>query len=522
MKAKFHGFAGAHRLVVPLLLLLGAAACSGIPPRAEPTGADLLRPFPRAAAVVASGTQRFRVELFGEAGDAASRPRLETWRLFLGLLSDSKTSGLDRAAQDDLLTAILELLARQTETNPPKYVSHGSDHSLRAARFSSEVLDAFPLVAESLASRYALSPEQGRFAVMLVALLHDTGYADLAEHRVKKWLHGPASGLIARRLFGRDAIAGHLLATPALRDDLIRAVALHGNDDSACQWIANPEFDSRCRFRIAPGDDPANPTSKTTPLLHAEPFAYVRDYVEADATRDPLLFTIRLADNLDASYDRLTPDQRSADFVRVLFRLFEDAQVRGPATDLAEARGRALETAPAIAASHRALVDASNGESALHFYSNWILDGVELIRAGRSAAVAVHVRRGVEPDLDFEQHVGLGLYQVNRLAVAAAALRLGPGRPLLDELTVTLDRPVAGLDSTAPISLRAFTRRTTWTADGPARTPICSPFCAQTPLLTQSLEPCLPTPANQPPCDLPAFAKKTPFSDLDFGIARRN
>jgi hypothetical protein len=519
--------------LVLLSALLVAPACHrAAPPSsivgAQPDGArGPLARFPGAQAFVSGATPAFRRELLGEPPMSPGGVQTRALGELCSLLADPSVSGLPPAEADAFLTAALGLLAAQTSVNPEKYVSHGADHSVRVMDWASRLHDALPEVRAGLAARYHGTRDQGRLALLLAALLHDVGYADLGEHKVKKWLHAPAGAKMLRALLDNRGW-GAQLGAPSVAADIVRAVAEHNLDDGRCQ----PAVGSRCQATLEASADAADPRSATTPLLRCDtpcddavvrctaPCTYSRAFVTADAGADPLSFVVRLADNLDATFDRLTPPQQQVATQRYLLRLHADAALRAAAVahdDAAAERARRRiqrETPglPAGAAEADMLVSA-NAETFLHFYSNWIVSGMSFSHPGERLLLSVEMRGDVPADLAFRAHPGVGLYQINRLATASAALTLG-GRPLLAQLDVRILAEAPGISPASAYPLRAFTRQLAHSPAGPGA-PLCGDSCVMGAALTLSAEPCLDEASSPTPCPA-ALEGMSPFSDFSF------
>lgn len=533
-----------------------ALGCAGAPSQAAsqapPSGAAPTRPaapagvaapdaalsqifegFPGALAFARAAPEPFRIELLGEDPGDPGSPRVRAVRELLELLADPGASGLEREAADALLADVLALLARQTRANPLKYVSHGADHSVRVMDWARRIHAGVPAVQRGMAARYRLPERRARLALMLAALLHDVGYADLAEHRVRKWLHAPAGGKMVRALLEVEG-RGERVGGAELQRDLVRAVAEHNFDDERCLWREGRGF-RRCEASIDPGARPEDPRSATTPLLRCEgpcqdadvhcapPCRYTRAYSRADAEQQPLAFVVRLADNLDATFDRLTRAQRAEATLRYLLRLYVDAELRaamarGDEAGMERARARVEQAAPGLEPRGKAadMIRSATAETFLHFYSNWIVQGMELAQRGADVVIEVKLREGVPADLAFARHPGVALYQVNRLASASAALTL-EGRPLLDAVEVRLSQAAPGAPGPPEgrgHPLRGFTRGDSFSAAGRAGR-LCGPSCDLARHLTSSGEPCLDAAGAETGCPGP-FEEVAPFTDLTY------
>jgi len=261
-------------------------------------------------------------------------------------------------------------------------------------------------------------------------------------------------------------------------------------------------------------------------LTNSGPFIY-RTYTPADSIQKPFLFTLRICDNLDAQYTRLTIVQRDPNLLKYLRRLYVDKSLRfatiNPSsqynTVLTQAQNRAVNY---VGADLQATINASpelatvisgtNSESFLHFYSNWILQTASI----QGTVLSITLRDvGLPNELKFPGHVGVALYQINRLATSMFSLFVN-GSSLLDQLYVNISAPLPSGQTLFP--LKAFTKRPTY-VDGTANSGlICGQYCIpETPSLSLSSEQCMDDQNNIVAfCDNADFGNTGAFVDLTY------
>ncbi len=143
------------------------------------------------------------------------------------------------------------------------YTPHGWGHSLEVMEASLRIFESSPALQRRLTQQFG-SAEVARVMVQFIGLFHDAGYGCLQPHE-HKGVHAERSGII----FARD-FATHMERVFGIRpndprfQEIFLAIERHGAD----------------KYHEA-------------------------DYMEASDTDNPLLFTVRLADNLDLTTDRL-------------------------------------------------------------------------------------------------------------------------------------------------------------------------------------------------------------------------
>lgn len=161
----------------------------------------------------------------------------------------------------------------------------------------------------------------------------------------------------------------------------------------------------------------------------------------------------------------------------------------------------------------------SNSESFLHFYSNWIVNAVSF------DSVTNQINLGLfetQDSLDFELHPGVGLYQINRLAISLLSCYLEEGLSFLDLVKINITN-YSIPNVTQPVNdLVSFSKRPLYGSDGEinvngTKARVCGAKCEITPYLTNSPEPCLaPMNTVNSSCDYVTFGNVPPFVDLNF------
>jgi len=483
--------------------------------------------FPSTKAFVCNQSEGFLFELLGDDRKIYVKDFVER---FWNLTFD----GVSASDKDEFLLAIMKLLVNQTITNPPQYVSHGTDHSVRVMEWAVQ-LDVVGDLAKGMEDQYDTDAEQSKFILGLLGILHDIGYADIDQHKVPKWLHSISSGMMVDDLLQQsDGLGEKILKssgkkTDSLVNDFIVAIGTHNFDDGFCKWnVSNPLYKKECSFTCH--GDPNDPTSATTPILNrTEP--YYRGYTLGYADSTPLTFAVRIADNLDAIRTRLTPVQNDPKLMRFFLRIYQNQDLREAAASDADDLSEQKEKARKIAAEatgltnatkeQRSVMDRSDEQSWLHFYSNWLIDSSIIDPVTWTIRVEFFNLTG---DLSFEYHPGPGLYQMNRFASSALSCYVNKDTSFLELVRLNFNLPIQGLDGGSYIPLKAFTKKPIYQSNGQSKwsdgqeEQICDPYCERlTKSLTLSPEPCLTT-DGKPTTDCPfeGFSKVPPFTDLTY------
>lgn len=253
-------------------------------PSGTPEGANLLRMFgiDRAQHPDFPWTNadlRARVELYVRV--AATRRRFAEEIV--------EAVGAERSAQVEAfmqnLWRVLEVQDVQDTILP--YTPHGWGHSLEVMEISERIFDASPVLRAELTAQFG-SEAVARVMVQFIGIFHDAGYGCLCPHE-KKGIHAERSGELFLEQFTEhmNAVFGIDADSPRFQE-IFLAIQRHGADKR-----------------------------------------HDAEYMEASDKDNPLLFIIRLADNLDLTTDRLREIQTHPavlDALREMFALNESPE----------------------------------------------------------------------------------------------------------------------------------------------------------------------------------------------------
>ncbi|MBI5226784.1 HD domain-containing protein [Candidatus Micrarchaeota archaeon] len=343
--------------------------------------------------------------------------------------------------KDRVLKRTFELLADQHADDIKFYVSHGADHGVRVAELSYQLAESYAPIHESIISRYGLdvleaggkvgrAKEASGAIVMFLGLLHDVGYSELAKYEVahgvslEKFTHAEVGARMVKALFQHEG--GLFDGLPAakrdlLKNDFVEAVAKHNHDSPS-----NDVFHGGQIAEVHVDHDLVH--------LHAGE-TLQRGFTTADVENKPLLFTIRVADNLDFQYDRLSGFQRQESFELALQELRDDPRI----LVLTEKKGKTAAektqltqlVKDKIVANEQkykgTMSDAewseakdalfhSNAESFLHFYSNWVVQDIEFRPEAGKLVMFIKFRSS-----NIKADSGDMLYQVTRMSTAMSS-----------------------------------------------------------------------------------------------------
>jgi hypothetical protein len=430
---------------------------------------------------------------------------------------------------DTFVKNLFGLLENQTKTNPPQYVSHGTDHSVRVMNWAKNLLQIEEL--SNGISTYNLPENRVKFALSTLGLIHDIGYSDLDKHSISKWLHSIASGKMTEQLLNMGKAKSVLCAdNTKFCEDFVDAIRYHNFDETFCIWTTNSRFTSSCTFNTTGNSD--DPTSSATPLLPAGQ-SFTRNYVRGSTGTTPLHFVVRVADNLDAIRTRLTPVQDDEKMMKYFFRLYVDFDLRKQygldsksatyKTTLTEAQARAIAYSGLtnITQAQKDVMAKADAQSFLHFYSNWIIKDSYIDSENWLINVTFWE---VDPPLDFDSHIGAALFQINRFASSAVSLSTGTGGTNFAETIRVSFNLNSKLNSGGYLPLKSFTQKPFYTATGIKKDgngvsmKLCSPYCDDlTSSLTQSFEKCLDSTEKIVDCDNSKFSALEPYDSLNYG-----
>lgn len=354
--------------------------------------------------------------------------RIQSFRYFISLLAHIIPDA------DDFLYAVLLLLYKQTVTDPPYYVSHAADHSVRTAEMLIKLYNNLTNLRDNMDAKYGLRPEDIKFALYLLGLLHDIGYSDLVYCSGGKGTVleptvecGPNKGIPTKYKFLHSLIGekmirdtlGNLpdvLGNEELYHDFMEAIREHNSDASKCKTRPSDECRymsdiTRHSYYIQPGE------------------TYTRNYIPTSPEENPLLFALRIADNLDMSYSRLSDIQRDPDLMMFQRELYmnKDGNI---AAVLEKNKDRFdLERLGPI-------YWKLNEREFLFNYSNWIIENVSFTSGDDRYLLEVTFRTFVPEQLQADYNPYPALYQIIRLIESFQSLYLGNGRTLADATLV--------------------------------------------------------------------------------------
>jgi hypothetical protein len=391
---------------------------------------------------------------------------------FVELLASNRArycASVSNSCSDEFLLKILTVLNEQTVLDPPYYVSHAADHSVRVMAMMDDLFSSLDQLKLAMVKVYGLvDPTLARFIFMLLGLTHDFGYVELnwcmhgqpqqfqpsdqrqcgVNHGIPaayKFLHAPAGARMAE-----DRLSPFLkqMMPTALLSGFLDAIATHNYDASGCRRDPPP---AKCVYSMS--------SHHHTQLLR-EGETFRRSYVTADMDTNPLLAAIRIADNLDFSYYRLNNVQRDPALTLVeralnkditLNQLFKakhqmaDKLKAAPdattARDLQsltlqyEQRRKELLDPDATIdwdiygeeeqrVLNRILTEITPDDF-LHYYSNWIVNDVRFMpRAKNRFLLTVRFRNGddIPADLRVDNNVYASVFQIVRLAESFATV----------------------------------------------------------------------------------------------------
>jgi len=386
-----------------------------------------------------------------------------TWRVFNEFLSLFAELPGKNETKTVFVKELLARLATQHIDNIPWYVSHGADHNIRTVAIAMRILEVMPEISQYAANKYGTIPvEQVKTLILLAVLLHDIGYPDLADHpTLPKFLHAEIGARMVAEILEKeksntlfDFLGEH---KEQYLNDLTSSIRFHNAD--------HPNHFNHPRIEVLP--------INTVYLQKNE--IIQRKYVEASVELEPILFTVRFADNLDAHYYRLTPAQREEWFQFFHYSITTDEtfkqkteglsrgssemqvllkkhytsvannyidqdeinhQNRGAAAAFIAALNEVLEEENNIIQDAKAaLLNAKPGDF-LHFYSNWIISEIDFNRMQNGDLLLnIYFQDSV---IDIKP--GVAIYQLVRAADAIHSCTIN-GTPLTDILILHTNEP---------------------------------------------------------------------------------
>ncbi len=88
---------------------------------------------------------------------------------------------IDQKALSAIKSKIIEAGIDQHIDNPPQYVSHGFDHSLRVMEHVKKVVESDPVVIENVMEEWGITRSQAELITQLNGICHDFGYPDVGQ-----------------------------------------------------------------------------------------------------------------------------------------------------------------------------------------------------------------------------------------------------------------------------------------------------------------------------------------------------
>lgn len=204
---------------------------------------------------------------------------------------DIKNNPERLAALNTIFQKTIEWIIAQDEADLAlPFVAHDAQHSETTMNDMKKIIDAMPdEIKNKFREKYG---ENYAELIYLLGLLHDVGYAALNPGE-SKGLHAPKGASIVGRNIKQELMKAFNLDEQGFKD-FVEAIARHGSDKKG------------------------------------------KDYLAASLEKNPLLLMMRLADNLDITFNRLRSWQKDKLFMRSVFKLWSDAKIREYETEVDE------------------------------------------------------------------------------------------------------------------------------------------------------------------------------------------
>ena len=342
---------------------------------------------------------------------------------------------------DRIIYNILDWLADQSNNNPLIYVSHGSNHSLKVAKYIQMIYENIQALQISIYNIYKLKYTKTHnytqeeifhtdLVLQLLGLLHDVGYPDVEKNTgtqpdkvIDKFVHSTSSKLLIKDEINwffkllRDHDDEKLI------NDFLEAIGQHNYDSIKCNVAGIP----KCSF--TPRDE------IRTKLLIPELGEIYRTYTEGLINKNPFLFLIRLADNLDFSRSRMLDIQKTPEIIQLLKDTYN-----APNRD--ELIDKFIEGCKHTNAVYRKDFRLSDDEirmynyfkinpQFLHWYSNWIVKSSYLVQnPGKldipsfTLTVTFYENDPEYPKLNYQDNQYASVFQIIRLKESLESLKL--------------------------------------------------------------------------------------------------
>lgn len=220
-----------------------------------------------------------------EGNDKIKQEILTEAREIISQIVEQNPTDVNDRELEDLFAFICSSLEKQEVDNPKHYVSHGANHSLNVSRFSDSIIQGSESLRQDIERIFG---SKGTTLLRLVAVFHDIGYPDISHDKtVPKWRHQEFSAKQVEAHLPYERLSKLIPLSPEEYNLFLEAIAHHGSD--------NP--------------DP-------------EKLASGRPFILASNEKNPLLVSIRIADNLDLIEERLTKLQKDPDFVKIIEEIY--------------------------------------------------------------------------------------------------------------------------------------------------------------------------------------------------------
>lgn len=313
-------------------------------------------------------TKFWRVEDFFEKEGGLDRVMI----LYEGLLSETVTTD-EQSLLIGHLNFVLKRAIDQDLNSPENYVSHGFNHTLNVVDYVDQIINDNPTVLEEVSKKYGISRQKAKFLFENVALFHDFGYPEAELQHMPKVAHSMTGADVINH--GETEVSGKKMAIKEVlarifsqdsdlneeaANDIRNAVLMHNADKfdqnytvklvtsqgnflvdgddlyRACDKLDGIKkisiyldkgnkkdqelIENRLNEFFSENEKPKiewtdtkykgrklDPKNKKGNFLGLEYFKVV-------LTEEPLLAIIRLADNMDMTYNRLSSIQRETLF----------------------------------------------------------------------------------------------------------------------------------------------------------------------------------------------------------------
>lgn len=371
--------------------------------------------------------------------------------------------------KDKLILICLTKLFNQTLSDPPIYVSHGTDHSLRVSEYCSQMYNNIDVLQDSIKNLYINENQSAddkidfnkidfnkiELIVRLLGLLHDVGYADISncisdtmdKCNIPKFTHAFSGG---KELSESIAPLLYNIFPKNIIDSFILAIMKHNYDDVTCE---NNPVPQECIFI-------ANDSAHTKNLNNIK---IIREYVPGPIETLPFLFLIRISDNLDFVHTRLTPIQRDSDFVLLLKHFYENpilakSKINKDFVTYEREKNNLFYKwdskifKPWMSSEDmqtlKLMIENIKEDDFLHIYSNWIVDKSSISQNPinkNQFILTVEFIEPQNPELSVSQNPIASVYQISRMKKSLKSLTIN-GKSFVDMISVKLKNGSQGSD----------------------------------------------------------------------------